>query len=79
MPLGKSILSGRGGRNLLKDEMGKCEGCEGGMGITGAVLDTSWPWIQLRIPTDTASVFPGTFIQNSLAMFGSLNSNLSDI
>ena len=57
MPLGKSILSGRGGRNLLKDEMGKCEGCEGGMGITGAVLDTSWPWIQLRIPTDTASVF----------------------
>lgn len=38
-------------KNLSVEDMGKCGGC-----ITEAVLERSWPWIQLRIPSDDASV-----------------------
>jgi len=60
MPLGKSVSSRGASGSLLKaDDMGKCEVCEGSIegSITPGTLDTSWPWISLRIPTDTASVF----------------------
>jgi hypothetical protein len=60
MPLGKAVSSRGASGSLLKaDDMGKCEVCEGSIegSITPGTLDTSWPWISLRIPTDTASVF----------------------
>ena len=59
MPLGKSVSYRASGSLLKADNMGKCEVCEGSNegSITPGTLDTSWPWISLRIPTDTASVF----------------------